>query len=401
MAQLDQNKLLWVDDDISLLFAYVNALKERGFIVETASNWNEAYKKFTEFDPVVVIADIRMPPPNGIEILRRLNKINSNKVYAVLSSFLYLPDYRDELGLLEFNVQPLDKDFPNVSDNSFDERFIKPIANLFDKGVTYTVKGQENNLDQEGVDPFSIEFSKFMALPITEKDKLLDKAETIACNTIEKAFSNGKIWVLLCGNKNDIVASAENFNEIPSDEEIIKQARKRNRAPYQFSIACRVEDHWTQCSPDLSMKDYPTVTLIISNHDMELHFDTGCPITFFSYEELREKSIINPPSNFISERRNGFPDYRFALVKKLIGLIKSQKTGETLRVEINGKAVREWVTTSYARKCHEFECYRGKNYQTGDLCPLRRALIGRNLLTDNNLALILDGASKKTFFMGE
>lgn len=396
----DSNKkILWIDDDIQRLNAYVDALEKNGFTLFTASNVKEAVSSYKKNKPYIVLADIRMPPPNGIEILRRLYEINPNAIFAVLSSFLYLQRYRDEISGLKFSVQLLDKDFPNIHDDTFQDRFINPIESLYEKGITYTVNGP-NILNEKfsEINPFTMEFAEFMALNIKEKDSFADKAEEMASNTIDKEFSRGKIWVLLCGDSNEVAASAEDFSDIPSEDEILKVAHRLNRAPYQFSQHLYSEDHyWTTCSTNISLKDYPTISLILDGHEIVSHFDTGCPLSLFSYEYLREKNIIKPASQFTKEKRNGFPSYRIAHLKNLVAIIKSQKSGQTQKININGKAIREWMESSYSRICTE-DCLRDKDHNPGELCPLRKALIGRNILVDNSLTLVLDGENQLTYF---
>jgi len=393
--------LLWIDDDIAHLSAFVEALRDRGFDVATAQNADEAFAAFLELDPLVVLADIRMPPPNGIEIVRRMHEKRQDKVYAVLSSFLYLQRYRDELACLRFPVQLISKNIPNVQDDAFEELFVQPIASLFDEGVTYSVADSHKPHPAiEGVDPFKIEFAEFMALPITEKDRLTDRAEELAHKAIERSFEGGRVWVLLCGDRDETVASVDRFERIPEERDILEQAERRNRAPYQFSVALQSEDYWTECSTIESSRDYPTVSIELKGSWLDLHFDTGNPTSAFSYEEFVAKGFILPASQFIKVRRAGFAASRCVIVKDLAALIKSQKTGETKEVRLNGRAVREWVASSYSRTCKE-ECPRDGSHSSGELCPLRWALVGRNLLTDNDIALTLDGASKSTYFGGE
>jgi CheY-like chemotaxis protein len=395
-------KVLWIDDDIQKLGSYVAALRKRGYDVATAANAKESHLVLADHCPQVVLADIQMPDASGIEIIRQMHEDHPDLVYAVLSSFLYLQKYRDELGALGFPVQLIDKELPNVQDESFEQRFVSPIAALFDQGITYTIEnaGQARQ-KMEGTDPFAISYADFMALPIVEKDKLADKAEQLAKDVIQNAFKRGKTWVLLCGNRREIADSSDDPQKIPTEEKILRYAQRKNRAPYQFCQSFINETYWTECATDFSLKDYPTVSLQFDGHDMESHFDTGCPHSLFSYEELVAMGVIAGATHFIKERRAGVADaYRCVVVRNLTAILKSQKSGQTLKVSLNGRAVREWTSTTYARFCDD-KCKRHPDRLKGGLCPLRRALIGRNLLTDNRLSLTLDGAAMKTSFEGE
>lgn len=405
---MSQKNLLWIDDDIDKLSSYVKELKKNKIHVYIASTYEKALEIFNQNDIGVVVTDIKMPYPNGIEIIRRLHNIKPYKVYAVFSSYLYLKKYRESLSLLDFDVQLMDKDFPNVSDISFYNRFVKPFLNLFDHGVSYTISDQnKSKKNVSGVNPFEIEFADFMMLPIIEKDFLIDKAESMVDNVIGKLFSRGIIWALFCGNSVEPATIAESIEKIPTEVEILKFAQKINRAPYQFSQGMIVEDHWTGCAEDnnISLKDYPTMTFLFADdNDMELHFDTGCPYSLFSYEEFTDKNIIDPTITFIKEKRIGFDkSYWVVLIKDLDVILKSQKSDQTIGVKINGKAIRDWNENSYARFCGS-ECparHGIKKKLKKNLCPLRRGLIGRNILIENKLSIILDGELKKTYFVEE
>jgi two-component system, response regulator, stage 0 sporulation protein F len=62
-------KILCVDDDLSLLHLYQVELTEEGFKVILAKDGKETLVKFAKEEPNVVIMDIRMPIMDGIETL--------------------------------------------------------------------------------------------------------------------------------------------------------------------------------------------------------------------------------------------------------------------------------------------------------------------------------------------
>ena len=337
-----EKTLLWIDDNIHMFSEYVDSLKETGLIVVTASNLEEAELAFTQYPPKVVLCDIKMPSPDGIDIINKLHAISKEHTFGVFSSFLYLHEYKQRLKDMPF-VHLLDKDFPNTHSECFRERFIAPILKLFEYGVTYNaITAQTPRKNVINVDPFIISFAEFMSLPIQDKDHLADLAEKKASTTIKNAFNRGKIWILLCGDKDEVVASADNFNEILEEKDILEYAQRRNLAFYQFSSTFINEDYWTPCSSNISLENYPTITFVSNGKTLDLHFDTGNPISVLSYEDFVNEGIINPVTQFSKETRNGFPPYRCAIVKDLKLLIQCQHWGETIAVKINAKAVRDW-----------------------------------------------------------
>lgn len=394
--------LLWVDDDIAKLTSYKNALNKNGFTVTTSSSSLEAIEIMQTNQFNIVIADIHMPPPDGIEFIRKAHALQPKAKYGILSSFLYLQKYRDQLKNLDFDVQAIDKDLPGINDPMFNDRFIAPIQKLTNAGVTNpTRKAMKTKLD--GPDPFALEYNDFIKLPIHEKDKLIDQAEIISKDAIARAFREGKVWVLLCGDSKNIRASALSYDDVLSEEEIIDYAIKMKRAPFQFFNSLISDDltNWSSCGQDSFMSDYPTVTLKFKSaaekngQELNLHFDTGSPITFFSYEVLREMNIIPPATQFAKGARVGYSNYR-AIKLDVPVFIKCQATGTTTLISLKGQAVREWTESPFKRFCNEDCAHTATPDSDNRLCPERRALIGRNLITDNKLVLTLDGTDKKT-----
>lgn len=67
---MNKDKILLVEDDSTLSFIVQDALTSEGFDVECASNGEMGLKKFKEFNPDVIVADVMMPKMDGFEMLR-------------------------------------------------------------------------------------------------------------------------------------------------------------------------------------------------------------------------------------------------------------------------------------------------------------------------------------------
>ncbi len=67
---MKKDKILLVEDDSTLSFIVQDALTREGFDVECASNGELGLKKFKEFNPDVIVADVMMPKMDGFEMLR-------------------------------------------------------------------------------------------------------------------------------------------------------------------------------------------------------------------------------------------------------------------------------------------------------------------------------------------
>src|SRR5512138_1421349 len=85
-------KVLCVDDDLSLLRLYEDELAEEGYEVVLAKDGKEAIAKFEKESPQVVVMDIRMPVMDGIEALTNL--LGKDRQVPVILNTAY-PQYRE------------------------------------------------------------------------------------------------------------------------------------------------------------------------------------------------------------------------------------------------------------------------------------------------------------------
>ncbi len=85
-------KVLCVDDDMSLLRLYHDELSEDGYKVILAKDGKEALKKFEKESPNVVVMDIRMPTMDGIETLTTM--LGKDRQVPVILNTAY-PQYRE------------------------------------------------------------------------------------------------------------------------------------------------------------------------------------------------------------------------------------------------------------------------------------------------------------------
>lgn len=84
-------KVLCVDDDLSLLRLYQDELSEEGYKVILAKDGKEALAKFEKEKPQVVVMDIRMPVMDGIEALTAM--MGKDRQVPVILNTAY-PQYR-------------------------------------------------------------------------------------------------------------------------------------------------------------------------------------------------------------------------------------------------------------------------------------------------------------------
>ncbi len=84
-------RILCVDDDLSLLRLYYDELSEAGYEVILAKDGKEAISKFDKLKPNVVIMDIRLPVMDGIEALTGI--LGKDRQASVILNTAY-PQYQ-------------------------------------------------------------------------------------------------------------------------------------------------------------------------------------------------------------------------------------------------------------------------------------------------------------------
>lgn len=79
-------KILIADDEKNMRWILAKNLKDEGFNVIEASDGEDAYNLFIDEEPDMVILDYRMPKVDGMEVLRRIKKINEKTVVIMITA---------------------------------------------------------------------------------------------------------------------------------------------------------------------------------------------------------------------------------------------------------------------------------------------------------------------------
>jgi len=103
------DRILVVDDDAPIRRTFDEHLSEAGYEVRTAADAEEALGILEDFDPALVVTDIRMPGMSGLELLRRI-KAASDADVAVITAYEEMKTAMEAMqaGAYDYLVKPLD-----------------------------------------------------------------------------------------------------------------------------------------------------------------------------------------------------------------------------------------------------------------------------------------------------
>lgn len=83
-ACMTQKRLLLVEDEPLLLEVQYELFSGMGFVVDTASNTQQAYQSWLQYRHSLIITDCRLDESDGFELVRHLRKLMQDKPSAVL-----------------------------------------------------------------------------------------------------------------------------------------------------------------------------------------------------------------------------------------------------------------------------------------------------------------------------
>jgi two-component system catabolic regulation response regulator CreB/two-component system response regulator ChvI len=109
------SRILYVDDDLDILFSIKTGLEYYGFIVDTFSNPLEALSTFKPELYDLVLVDIKMPLMSGFEFHQELRK---KALYGTEIKTCFITAY-------EIYFETLRKEFPELYDGCFIRKPIK------------------------------------------------------------------------------------------------------------------------------------------------------------------------------------------------------------------------------------------------------------------------------------
>lgn len=102
-------KLLIIDDDAIVRQSIVAYLEDSGFDVLAAPDGVSGMQLFREFDPDVIVTDLRMPAVDGLSVLDQVHKLSADTPVIVISGAGVLGDVVEalRLGAVDYLIKPI------------------------------------------------------------------------------------------------------------------------------------------------------------------------------------------------------------------------------------------------------------------------------------------------------
>jgi DNA-binding NtrC family response regulator len=107
-----RGRILIVDDEANARAALSEILHEDGYVTETAADGFKALGKLTEFEPDVVLTDLKMPGLDGIGLMEKGREVLPGAVFVVMTAFGTIGSAVDAVkrGAENYLTKPLDFD---------------------------------------------------------------------------------------------------------------------------------------------------------------------------------------------------------------------------------------------------------------------------------------------------
>lgn len=149
---------------------------------------------------------------------------------------------------------------------------------------------------------------------------------------------------------------------------------------------------------------FPTVNLEFKGFGLDLHFDTGAELTYWSYDELRALNLLRSLDDKddwgTQKLRVGLAGRKAIAVHPLMMTLRLPSDPGHLTVRVQAYVALDFAAAGLALKCKEGECPLFVSGGTG-YCSYRRGLLGRDLLIQSGLSALVSTSQRQVLFFEE
>ncbi|MDD3722672.1 MAG: sigma-54 dependent transcriptional regulator [Lutibacter sp.] len=194
-------KIAVVDDERIVRVTIADDLRDEGFTIKEYANAQSVLIDFKEFEPDIVITDIKMPQMDGIELLQRIKQLKPETCVIVMTAFGSVNNAVNamKLGAFDYLTKPFNKD----------EIFI-----IIDKINELKSIKKENKILKEKIE-VKYDFSKFIG----------DEKSNAELFNLVKIVANTNTSVLITGETGtgkELLTNIIHYNSNRNNQPFIK-----------------------------------------------------------------------------------------------------------------------------------------------------------------------------------
>ena len=149
----DKSQILVIDDERGVCALFKRFLTPEGYIVLTALDGMSGLKIVEEKKPDMVLLDLKMPKMDGIEILRRIKKIDKNIVVIIITAYGTMDTARMamKLGAYDYITKPFHLDHVKAVIKDGLKSTLQAFAErIKEKKILKGIRSQQAMLDKLG-----------------------------------------------------------------------------------------------------------------------------------------------------------------------------------------------------------------------------------------------------------
>lgn len=135
---MNKYRVLIVDDEKLVCWSLSEVLVAAGFSVETALNGAEALSRFEDFQPEMVLLDVRLPDVNGVNLLGQFKAIDEELMVVMITAFADADSAVNALkaGADDYIGKPFDVDYiRHIVEQLFEKKQLRQEVNSFKREI--------------------------------------------------------------------------------------------------------------------------------------------------------------------------------------------------------------------------------------------------------------------------
>lgn len=108
-----KNRILVVEDEFGLQELFRDIFLMEGYDIRIAVNGDDGYEAYRQFEPYLVFTDVVMPQMNGLELVKKIRKINPQIKVIYISGFFGIKRLKQKLDedVLKYGYPTISKPF--------------------------------------------------------------------------------------------------------------------------------------------------------------------------------------------------------------------------------------------------------------------------------------------------